>query len=199
MLVTDTPEGREPAIREAIAGGVNLVQVRGGDPEDNSRRDALAARLEKTGDALVTVNPWSAPPVPAPGCGIHLPETRLAEAADLRQRYPALLVGVSVHSPEAAERAAAAGANYLVAGHIYDTASHPGEPGRGIGYLREVCLAAPECAVLAIGGITPERVGECLGAGAAGVAVLSALLKAENPREAATRYHQAIKEYREKL
>jgi thiamine monophosphate synthase len=56
----------------------------------------------------------------------------------------------------AARAAEAEGADYLVAGTIFESPSHPGQPGAGIDFLRSVCEAV-SIPVIAIGGITPEN------------------------------------------
>ncbi len=88
-------------------------------------------------------------------------------------------IGVSVHSREEAETAIAEGADYLVAGNVFETSSHPGRPARGLPWLAEVCtLGAP---VVAIGGITPERAGDVKRAGAWGAAAITAIWDAADP------------------
>ena len=74
------------------------------------------------------------------------------------------------------------GADFLVVGSIYETASHPGRAAVGTGLLREAArLGRP---VIAIGGITPERVPELKAAGAYGVAAIRALWQADDPAAA---------------
>jgi thiamine-phosphate diphosphorylase len=91
-------------------------------------------------------------------------------------------VGRSVHSPVEARAAVEEGADFLVVGSIYDTPSHPKGPAAGIGLLREVAgLGRP---VIAIGGITPQRVPELKAAGAYGVAAIRALWEADDPAAA---------------
>ena len=81
--------------------------------------------------------------------------------------------GTSVHSREEAEEAAALGASYMTAGHIFATDCKKGLPPRGLPFLRSVCEAA-EIPVYAIGGIhTEEQAEEAMAAGAAGVCVMS--------------------------
>src|SRR5262249_39876054 len=80
------------------------------------------------------------------------------------------LVGASCHSLESAERAARGGADYIFFGPVYETASKTRfGPPQGLSKLADVCraLAIP---VLAIGGIRAENAGECVAAGAAGIA-----------------------------
>lgn len=82
-------------------------------------------------------------------------------------------IGTSVHSREEAEEAAALGASYMTAGHIFATDCKKGLPPRGLPFLRSVCEAA-EIPVYAIGGIhTEEQAEAAMAAGAAGVCVMS--------------------------
>ncbi len=85
-------------------------------------------------------------------------------------------IGASVHSAAGGARAAAEGADFLLAGTLFATTSHPGRPGSGTAWLGDLRIPA-----IGIGGITPERVPEVRSAGAAGVAVLRAVWEAENP------------------
>lgn len=123
--------------------------------------------------------------------GVHLPEGRLTVEATRRILSPGDLVGRSVHSVDAACEAAAQGVDYLVAGTIFASQSHPDRPPAGLGFLRDVCAAAP-VPVLAIGGVTPQNLKLCLEAGAAGVAVLSPIMRATDPKAAAQAYRVAL-------
>ena len=90
-------------------------------------------------------------------------------------------IGRSVHSAGEARAAVKEGADFLVVGSIYETPSHPGVAA-GTGLLREAAsLGRP---VIAIGGITPERVPELKAAGAYGVAAIRALWQADDPAAA---------------
>lgn len=95
------------------------------------------------------------------------------------------VLGFSVHTPEQAEAAAREQADYVMFGHIYESESHSGQPGRGLQALREV-VEAISLPVIAVGGITAARVDEVLAAGASGIAVIRAISRAADP-EAATR------------
>ena len=91
-------------------------------------------------------------------------------------------IGRSVHSLDEARAAVEEGADFLVVGSIYETPSHPGRAAVGTGLLREAArLGRP---VIAIGGITPERVPELKAAGAYGVAAIGALWQADDPAAA---------------
>ena len=94
-----------------------------------------------------------------------------------------LLIGASVHDLPTADRRRLEGADYLVAGPVYETTSHPGERPAGLELIER--LSPMDLPVVAIGGITPERVPEVCAAGAAGVAVIGAVWRASDPVEAA--------------
>jgi thiazole tautomerase (transcriptional regulator TenI) len=91
------------------------------------------------------------------------------------------LLGRSVHTrEEAIEASRAGGLDYLMFGHVFDTASKPGLEPAGLATLRTVAVATP-LPVLAVGGITSARMAEVGQAGASGVAAIA--LFAETPAE----------------
>jgi thiamine-phosphate diphosphorylase len=95
-------------------------------------------------------------------------------------------IGASVHSVPEAAAAAAEGADFLLAGTLYATDSHPGFAGSGTGWLRSA--GAVGLPVIGIGGITPSRISEVLEAGAYGVAVIRGIWAADRPLEALRDY-----------
>jgi thiamine-phosphate pyrophosphorylase len=102
--------------------------------------------------------------------------------ADARRLLPNGWVGRSVHTPEEAAAAVDEGADFLVVGSIYETASHRGRPAAGVDLVtRAAALGRP---VIAIGGITAERAVEVRDAGAYGVAAIRALWLAPDPAAA---------------
>jgi thiamine-phosphate pyrophosphorylase len=107
--------------------------------------------------------------------------------ADKRTR-----VGASVHALEEAQEAARQGADWLFFGPVYDTPSKRqyGAP-QGLAALERV-TAAVSIPVIAIGGITPDRVRDVRRAGAAGVVVISAILNADDPAAATRRFLDAL-------
>lgn len=85
-------------------------------------------------------------------------------------------VGCSVHSVEEAKAAEEMGCSYITAGHIFATDCKKGVPPRGLEFLSEVCRSV-NIPVYAIGGISPENMPLALEAGAAGVCVMSTLMR----------------------
>lgn len=112
---------------------------------------------------------------------IHLPYPLFLDLKEQeKKRFE--LIGVSVHSTEEAVSAWKAGASYLTAGHIFATDCKKGVPPRGLAFLEEVCHSV-KIPVYAIGGIAPENAKACMRAGAAGVCLMSSLMKEENPEK----------------
>jgi thiamine-phosphate diphosphorylase len=104
-------------------------------------------------------------------------------AEDARSIFPRGWIGCSVHSPSEAARAVDQGADFLLVGSVFRSASHPGRPAAGLDLVRETAsLGRP---VIAIGGIDPARAPEVRDAGAYGVAAISALWHAPDSAAAA--------------
>lgn len=125
--------------------------------------------------------------------GVHLPERFGAEAiASARAALPpTAVIGRSVHSPE--EAVESTGADYLFAGHLFATASHPDEEPLGAEKFRMIASAV-SVPVIAIGGITEDNVGIAIDAGASGVAMLSAVSEASDPMRATRRIRESLDE-----
>ena len=119
---------------------------------------------------------------PLPGCAVQLPFAA-------REHAPDTPFGVSIHALEEAAALRQSHAEYLVAGHIFETACKPGLTPRGLLFLQQVCAAAAQ-PVYAIGGITPERVPAVLAAGAAGYCVMNALMTCPDPRALIAAYYE---------
>ncbi len=100
--------------------------------------------------------------------GVHLAYHSL-DVAQAKAVFPGLAAGKSVHSADEAVLAEEEGADYLIFGHVFPTASKPGMAARGVEALREV-IAKVKVPVIAIGGLTPLNAAEVLDAGAAGIA-----------------------------
>ena len=120
------------------------------------------------------------------GIGVQLTRHSL-RVRDVRRHFPNLVIGKSVHSLAEALAAEAEGADRLLYGHIYSTASKPNVPPRGIDALKQVVTFTTK-PVIAIGGITPECMPEIAATGATGIAVLSGILGQADPLGAIKRY-----------
>ena len=119
------------------------------------------------------------------GCGaraVQLGRRSLPIEAVRRLLGERALIGASVHDPEQLAAARAGGADFMVAGTVYGTPSHPGIVPSGVPWVAEV--AREGVPVIAIGGITAARVAEVRQAGAYGVAAIRAIWQAADPRAA---------------
>lgn len=125
--------------------------------------------------------------------GVQLPERGLS-IAGARAVAPGLRLGRSVHSLEAAVEAARMGVDHLLVGTIFASPSHPQVHPAGVALIRSIREALDGAAppLLAIGGLTAERVGEVMGAGASGVVAIRALWEAEDPARSVERFLDAL-------
>jgi thiamine-phosphate pyrophosphorylase len=196
-LVTDRSVARRPVLEmvdECLGAGLRAVQLR---EKDLAVREllALATRLREMTQrhrARLIINDRADVALAAAADGIQRTHDSLPVAALRRIGPREFLIGASVHSEAEAHRAAADGADFLVFGPIYDTPSkRPYGPPQGLEALHSVTAAVAR-PVIAIGGITPPRVQEVLAAGAAGVAVISAILGAERPADATKAFLDAL-------
>lgn len=192
MLVTEPAPRLLEIITEAVAGGVDIVQWREKVANGAKYRQRFHAVHAAAGEAAQVVINGNRDAALACGARrIHLPEQSLPIGVVRWRVGVGGLIGKSVHSVLAAQRAESDGADYVVAGTIFASPSHPDIAPTGLDFLRQVCQAV-SVPVLAIGGVTPENAMECIKAGAAGVAVLSALMRAEDPKAIASAYRAAL-------
>ena len=110
------------------------------------------------------------------GCReIHLPLPVLQKMREEGEKEWFTTVGTSVHSLKQAELAMHLKADYMTAGHIFETDCKKGLPGRGISFLRKV-VRESAVPVYGIGGISADNAGQVREAGAAGVCIMSGFM-----------------------
>jgi thiamine-phosphate pyrophosphorylase len=162
--------------REAAEAGIDVLQLREADLDARHLTEIsvdMLMTMRGTSTRLI-VNDRLDVALAVGADGVHLPGAGLAPEAVRRLAPPGFLIGRSVH--DAGEAARSAGADYLVAGTVWATPSKPG--GRallGLSGLRSIVQAA-RVPVLAIGGVTDERVADVASTGAAGVAGIGLFL-----------------------
>jgi thiamine-phosphate diphosphorylase len=200
MLCLVTDRHRRSVVeqcRDAVQAGVDLIQVRERDLEGAVLSVLVAelVRLTRATETRVVVNERLDVAVACGADGVHLRSDSIS-AARARSIAPAgFLIGRSVHGADEAVRAAP-GADYLIAGTVFPT---PSKPGRheflGIEGLAAIgrSVTVP---VLAIGGVSMDRIGLVAGAGAAGLAAIGLFLEegaglAAVVREARRRFDSA--------
>lgn len=196
-LITDDT-GREAGSLAAVAaaairGGCDCVQLREKHASPAALRACLRALHEvcQSGSALLLLN---ADCVAAAGDdalladGIH---HNIRTWAGRASAPPA--IGYSAHKPEEAAQAVVEGAVFVTMGPVFETTSKPGAEVRGLTALREArARMGASGGLLALGGITAENAGAAIGAGAGGVAVISAIMGAPDPEEAARLLRGAV-------
>jgi thiamine-phosphate pyrophosphorylase len=184
ILVTDrrATGGRDllEVVAAALDAGLPAVQLRDKDLPGRpllALAERLRAATARTG-ALLFVNDRVDVAIAVGADGVHLGHGALPAAVARRLLPRGAGVGVSIHAPgEATEDA-----DFAFFGPVWDT---PGKTAAGPARLAEA-VAAAAVPVLAVGGVTAERVPAVHAAGAAGVAVIRAILAADDPA-AATR------------
>lgn len=192
MLVTNRLRSIGPiagVVRAAMDGGIQAVQVRENDlPATQLIELARQIREVVPAEAPLLIN-GSAAIAGELGIGLHLPESMSLTNIDRTKMAAGTLIGRSVHSPGSARRSR--GVDYVIAGHVYDTASKQGIPVLGLAGLAAIVMAAP-CPVLAIGGVTPDRVHDVLATGAHGIAVMSGICASDDPFRKAGEFVDAL-------
>jgi thiamine-phosphate diphosphorylase len=195
-LVESRADGRSLAdvVRAALAGGVTAVQLR----EKTVGAQRLADWAQqlwpacRRAGALLLINDRIDVAAAIEADGVHLGQSSLGPSTARSILGSSAVIGVSVHSMEELQQAVSSGAaDYVVFGHIYPTQSKPGLAPRGVEQLQRTAAAAP-VPVVGIGGISAANAGEVVSAGAAGVAVMSAIMQAAEPEERARELRRAV-------
>lgn len=188
-LITDRSRLRGRKLEEVVAlaveGGVNAVQLREKNLSTAEFYEmAMTLRYVLRGQALFLVNDRVDVALAVGADGVHLPEHSLPGKAVREIAGESCLIGRSVHSVGAALYAEADAADYIVAGPAFATASHAGQPPVGVELVRALAEAV-HLPVIAIGGISESNVRAVIDAGAEGIAVISAIWDAPDPKAAA--------------
>lgn len=185
LLITDrrlSPRPLEDTVARALEAGCRWVSLREKDLLPEARL-ALLRRLLALGrpfGAVIGVHDDIAGALTAGAAAVHLPAD--VDPAAVRARLPAgVLLGASAHDAAELARAAAGGADYATLSPMFLSASKPGY-GPALGGAALARLAAGvSIPVLALGGIDPARIASCIDGGAAGVAVMGAVMGTDDP------------------
>ncbi|GIO36462.1 thiamine-phosphate synthase [Paenibacillus antibioticophila] len=167
-------------VREALAGGATMVQYRekGDGSLTGEARIQLGLQLQelcREAGVPFIINDDVELALQLQADGVHIGQED-ADAGWVRSGIGGGILGVSVHQLEEAERAVQQGADYLGIGPIYPTSSKPDAHAvHGLQILPGLRQAGIHLPLVGIGGITLERAGEVISAGADGIAVISAV------------------------
>lgn len=200
-LIADgfTDDARADRAVEAVKAGVRWVHLRDHEARPDRFWEAarsVASRLRSVPeDVTITVNS-QVDVADDLGLGAHVGWRGPSVAETREQLGPDALIGYSAHEHVEAKGDRSQGVDYYFFSPVFPTASKPDQPPTGIGPLRAFCQTASPVPVLALGGITPDRVSACREAGARGVAVLSGIMEVDPPRAAARAYLRALNEVR---
>ncbi len=189
LIITDRRMAQQPLIdvvTAALRGGARWFLLREPDLETDERMslaEALAT-LCSPYDARLSISADLTVAAERPAGGIHLPQ-RMAQpetVAEARNKLGSdALIGVSAHSQAETAAAQRAGADYVTLSPIFLTDSKPGYgPALGPDGFRAI-TAGSDIPALALGGIGPETIAHARAAGAAGVAVMGGVMRADDP------------------
>lgn len=174
-------------LERALDGGVKAIQLR---EKDLSGKQLLilAQRISQLChryQAQLFINDRVDVALAVDAAGVHLAETSMPVAIARSLLGAQRIIGVSTHSLEGACKAEREGADFIVFGPVYFTPSKAdyGTP-QGLNALRKI-VEKTSLAVYAIGGIKSENLPETQKVGSRGVAVISAIMSADDPGQAA--------------
>ena len=196
-LVTDrsvcTPDELPGRVAAAVAGGVDIVQLRDKEESGGALLEIANALRDTThGSAILLINERADVAAACGADGVQLGEAAMPIAA-VRPILPSgSIVGRSVHSVDGAIKAQTSAADFLLVGTMFTTRSHPGEEPSGPGLLERIRAVGISAPLLAIGGITADNVAQVMQAGADGAAVITAILASTDPQDAASRIKSAM-------
>lgn len=179
-------------IVEAVKCGVHWVQLRDHDADADtflSEAQELVGKLRSISPGvLISINSRIGV-AESLACALHVGK-RGPSAEDARALIQTgLPIGVSIHH---LEEAAPCAADYFIWSPVYKTTSKSGTAATGLDQLHLACTKAKSMPVIAMGGVSIDRVGPCLSTGAYGVAVLSGILGAEDIHHAVNYYLDAL-------
>ncbi|MCX7598616.1 MAG: thiamine phosphate synthase [Armatimonadetes bacterium] len=204
-LVTDRRllEGRQlvDVVAAAVEGGVTCVQLREKEAAGREFISLAQELLEVTRPAGVPliINDRVDVAVAADADGAHVGQEDIPAAAARKILGPDKILGVTVSTPEEALRAANEGADYVGSSAVFATPTKTdSDKPIGIEGLRRLCEASP-VPVVAIGGVDAGNAGEMIRVGAAGVAVVRAIMAAPDPKAAAQHLREVVEKARRSL
>jgi thiamine-phosphate pyrophosphorylase len=181
-LVTSPTDNLLATVEAALQGGLTLVQYREKNIDDTIRLDyaqKLCQLCHQYG-ALFIMNDRADLALAVDADGVHLGQQDIPIAVARQILGSQRIIGRSTTNPEEMERAIAEGADYIGVGPVYETPTKPGKAAAGFDYI---CYVAERVKIpwFAIGGIDMNNINDVLQAGAERVAVVRAIMAAEQP------------------
>ena len=167
-------------VAQLIDGGATLVQLREKtlSPREFYQQAESALKLSRSCGAKIIINDRVDLALMLGADGVHLGQDDLPPVLARQLLGPTAIIGFSTHSVDQAKRATALPIDYLAIGPVFSTKTKSDTaPEVGLDGVRQVRRIVGRLPVVAIGGITEERIGEVLAAGANSVAVISAVFR----------------------
>ncbi|WP_423802159.1 thiamine phosphate synthase [Neobacillus sp. SAB-20_R2A] len=187
-------------LKEAIAGGITFFQFRekGEGALIGEEKYALAKKLQslcKEHRIPFIVNDDLELAIALDADGVHIGQEDEPAVTVRNQIGDNKILGVSVHTPEEAEEALSAGADYFGIGPVYPTKTKAdAKPSRGTALIEELRSQGIAVPIVGIGGITSENAATVVEAGADGVSVITAISLADSPHLAAKALRKSVGE-----
>jgi thiamine-phosphate pyrophosphorylase len=181
-LVTTPTPNILAQVESALQGGLSLVQYRDKNSNDEERLSTarqLSELCHKYG-ALFLVNDRVDIALAVNADGVHLGQQDLPIAIARQILGTHKIIGKSTTNPDEMERAIKEGADYIGVGPVYETPTKAGKAAAGLEYVRHASQNAT-VPWFAIGGIDNNNIQDVLKAGATRVAVVRAIMQAEQP------------------
>lgn len=194
LLTDPTRPNLLEKVEQALAAGVTMLHLRGhtlSAAEIYELAQRCVALCRRFG-TLFIVNDRIDVGLAVGANGFQLGARSLPLATARQLVGQDALLGASVHSLTEASTALTAGADFLLAGTIFASSSHPGASVSGPRLLRALKNAFPTTPLLAIGGVTSANAREVVTAGADGIAVISAILDAPDIEREVHQLHHAL-------
>jgi thiamine-phosphate pyrophosphorylase len=181
-------------IEEAVAGGVQVIQLREKTLTDAEliQRARRVRELTRKAGALFIVNDRPDIARLADADGVHLGQDDLSIRDARRIVGPDSLIGVSTHSIDQMRRAVLGGADYLGVGPVFPSRTKEFAEFPGLEFVRQAA-AETSLPTIALGGITLDNLPEVLAAGVRRVAVSSAIAAADEPRPIAAAFRKLLR------
>ena len=181
-LVTSVTDNLLEIVEASLQGGLSLVQYRDKNSDDDTRFEMAQklCQLCHHYEALFIVNDRVDLALAVDADGVHLGQQDMPIAMARQLLGPNRLIGRSTTNRDEMQRAIAEGADYIGVGPVYETPTKVGKAAAGLDYVH---YAAGQDSIpwFAIGGIDPSNLNEVLSAGAERIAVVRAIMQAEQP------------------
>lgn len=194
-VITDrkrcAPKPLLEVVSEILDAGVKAIQLREKDLDEKSLFGLAEpiSELCKRYQAHLFINTNLQVAIDVDAAGVHLPDNDTPVNEVREQANKDILIGCSIHNIETAKKREAEGVDFITYSPIYPTYNRSGV---GIEKL-ELLANEVDVPMFALGGITPDRVNECLAVGASGIAVMSGIIRPSGADEKAKAYLSELK------